>query len=141
MTALIIGILLSYGITCSPEMAELLAETMCVESDAGQYNTQWGGGPALGIYQMEPSTYQDLNDNYIKYNPQLWEQYDADDDLMDPCYATLIAYIQYTRLRGHYDIETRADRAELWKDKWNTHLGKGTIKQYIDKSNKYLGEE
>ena len=49
----------------SPEAEELLVFTCAVESKGCSYIKQIEG-PALGIYQMEPATYNDLWQNYIK---------------------------------------------------------------------------
>ena len=48
----------------------LVTGTGLVESG---YKTtvQYGGGPALGWFQMEPVTYQDCWDNYLRYRPEL----------------------------------------------------------------------
>lgn len=48
----------------SPEAEELLIFTCANESLGGTYLKQVKG-PALGIYQMEPATYNDLWHNYI----------------------------------------------------------------------------
>lgn len=49
---------------------ELLVFTCAVESDGGSYLKQVKG-PALGIYQMEPATYNDIWQNYLKGNSSL----------------------------------------------------------------------
>lgn len=42
-----------------PAAEELLLMIAAHESHMGKYLRQVGGGPALGIFQMEPATYQD----------------------------------------------------------------------------------
>jgi len=51
----------------------LLVRTAVVESVIGQtqYLAQRGGGPALGIYQMEPETYDDIWRTWLAYRPEL----------------------------------------------------------------------
>jgi len=44
--------------------------TTLVESGC-QYLKQLGGGPALGLWQMEPATHDDCWTNFINYNPSL----------------------------------------------------------------------
>lgn len=51
----------------SHDAEELLIFTCAVESLGGTYLRQVSG-PALGIYQMEPNTYNDIWQNYIKFN-------------------------------------------------------------------------
>jgi len=51
--------------TCYSEKAlKLVTATIIHESDSGEYVKQVGGGPALGICQMEPDTFFD-HENYI----------------------------------------------------------------------------
>ncbi|WP_063337609.1 MULTISPECIES: hypothetical protein [unclassified Marinomonas] len=45
---------------------QLVMGTICQES-GGVYLKQLGGGPALGICQMEPNTHKDIWLNYLKY--------------------------------------------------------------------------
>ena len=49
----------------SKDAEELLIFTCAVESDGGTYLKQIKG-PALGIYQMEPRTYNDIWQNYMR---------------------------------------------------------------------------
>ena len=49
---------------------ELLLGTAIQESRL-VYLKQIGGGPALGLFQMEPATELDLVKNYIWYRPEL----------------------------------------------------------------------
>jgi hypothetical protein len=46
---------------------DLLLGTAAVESGCGRYLVQVGGGPALGIFQMEPATHDDLWENYLRF--------------------------------------------------------------------------
>ncbi|MHC5804382.1 hypothetical protein ACYTX7_09245, partial [Streptococcus pyogenes] len=49
---------------------QLILGTIFQESRA-KYLKQLGNGPALGVIQMEPNTYNDIWDNYLKYKPEL----------------------------------------------------------------------
>src|SRR6056300_1676988 len=51
---------------------ELLLGTAIQESRL-TYLKQIGGGPALGLYQIEPATHHDLYANYLSYRPLLRE--------------------------------------------------------------------
>lgn len=116
-------------------------ETMAVESNLGKYNKHIGGGPALGVYQMEPNTLHDIKVNYIKYNdrfiPYLYG------DLMDFEYATIMCYIHYIRYIKHIDNipNTREGRWLVYKKYYNTILGKTTKQSYISKSRIYLDDK
>lgn len=50
---------------------DLLLGTAAVESRCGRYLRQLGGGPALGIWQVEPRTHTDLWDNYLRHRKPL----------------------------------------------------------------------
>jgi hypothetical protein len=54
----------------SEDAEELMVFTCSTESLGGTYLAQVGG-PALGIYQMEPLTYNDIWQNYINQDPKL----------------------------------------------------------------------
>jgi hypothetical protein len=49
----------------------LLLGTALTESGDMHYLRQLGNGPALGVYQMEPTTHEDIYDNYLKYKKEL----------------------------------------------------------------------
>jgi len=49
----------------------LILGTIAQESRCGEYVKQVGGGPALGICQMEPATHDDIWLNYLHYKPVL----------------------------------------------------------------------
>ena len=54
----------------SPSAEELVLGTAIVESGL-TYIRQWGDGPALGLWQVEPSTQNDLYTNFLQYRPEL----------------------------------------------------------------------
>ena len=54
----------------SPSAEELVLGTAIVESGL-TYLRQWGDGPALGLWQVEPSTQNDLYTNFLNYRPEL----------------------------------------------------------------------
>ena len=49
---------------------ELLLGTAVQESRI-TYLRQLGNGPALGLFQMEPATHNDIWDNFLEYKPEL----------------------------------------------------------------------
>ena len=63
----------------SPQAENLLLLTAAVESALGTYVRQKGGGPALGIYQMEPTTHDDIWANWLRYKPDMVER------ILDTC--------------------------------------------------------
>lgn len=123
------------------EAAEnLLMGTAAQESLMGRWLKQVNG-PALGIFQMEPATHEDLYDNYLFYHADLE---DAMHGLLAPrlpmldqlvwnlAYATACCRIQYYRfpepLPAAHDID---GLAMYWKTRWNTAKGKGTVEEFV----------
>ena len=115
----------------SPEAEELLMATAAQESLLGQYRTQMGG-PALGIFQMEPATFNDIWANYLHYKPiaapvqALFTNgiINVQDIVNNDVAAIAMARVQYLRAPGMLPAET--DLAGLWayyKRVWNTPLG------------------
>ena len=121
---------------------ELLVATCAQESHMGTYRKQIGG-PALGIFQMEPATFNDIQGNYLRYHhelamrintlgsngmlhdPSAWELVDN-----DPL-AIAMARVQYLRAPGV--LPDPLDLKGLWlyyKAHYNTPAGAATIEQF-----------
>lgn len=109
---------------------ELLMLTAATESLCGEYLHQVGG-PALGLFQMEPATHDDIWENYLKYKPELAaivKQFGHHTRELpgNLYYATAMARIHYLRvpdaLPSPMDVQ---GLAQYWKDHYNTHLGAG----------------
>lgn len=123
----------------------LLLGTAAVESDMGTYIRQVGGGPALGIFQMEPATHDDIWVNYIDHRSSLHTLMLAElptctsisrHELLEHNlrYAILMARLHYFRLVVPIP-ESVEEQAEYWKKHYNTPLGKGSASKYIAKVN------
>jgi len=130
----------------SDSAVELLKFTCATESRGGSFVAQVKG-PALGIFQMEPTTYTDLWHNAIFSNsknmnllamhfrnPNL---HDFERMVYDLRYAVVMARLQYARF--HEVLPDAKDVDGLWeyyKKYWNTEKGKATkdksIKAYQD---------
>ena len=86
---------------------ELVLGTAITESRL-RYIKQIGGGPALGIYQMEPNTFRDIKQNYLSYNDDIYEVIESLRDQRDStqeeelcynlAYATAMCRAHYRRL-------------------------------------------
>lgn len=144
---IVIPVLKQMSIPYSEEAVELLLMTCAHESNGGEYIKQIEG-PALGIYQMEPSTHDDIWNNYLTSKPRLsadaWEQMGR--TMYSPKYllignlnyATAMARIHYWRvseaLPKRKDFSQR-DWLELLaqycKNHYNTYLGKATRHKYL----------
>lgn len=124
----------------------LLLGTCAQESLMGKHLHQLGGGPALGIYQMEPETHTCLWENYLNYRQELSELITKNGEpkpherlITDLRYATIMARIRYLRvpeaLPSAKDIE---GLAHYWKNHYNTHKGKGTVKKFMLNYRRYV---
>lgn len=119
----------------------LLVMIAAHESKMGTYLKQIKG-PALGIYQMEPVTAIDIQDNFIKKRPDLHERvkgymtgmgggrkHDLAANLM---FQTALARVFFLRFKEPLpaadDLEGLAAYAKKY---WNTYLGKATAADYL----------
>ena len=125
----------------------LLAGTCAQESHFGKYIKQING-PALGVYQMEPSTHNDIVNNYIRYKENikrlLFDQFgykvlEPEKLIYDLQYATIFSRLHYRRVRESLPVATNLPGlARYWKKYYNTHLGAGTEEEFIRNYNRFL---
>lgn len=131
---------------------ELLLGTAIQES-ALKYTHQIGG-PALGYWQMEPATHDDIWVNFLKYRTQLAlmvarvasqsrpDLYKPDATLMasNPYYACVMARLKY--LRSTMPLPQKGDlpgQARMWKEVYNTAQGAGTEAEFIQHWHEFCG--
>lgn len=99
---------------------------------------------ALGLYQMERATHDDIWENYLAFRPELgdavrhmtgWEPR-FEELVGNLWYATAMTRIHYRRvptpLPEWNDVEGMAD---YWKEHYNTFEGSGTVEEYIENWN------
>lgn len=143
---LIIDPVLKYLDMYSLAASNLMMGTAATESHLGFYLMQVDSqerpqGPALGIYQMEPATHDDIWKTYLEFRGELLVKVS---ELLPPGtpepsqmihnmkYATAMARIKYWRdpepLPQPMDIE---GLAHIWKNIYNSKLGKGTVEEFI----------
>ena len=112
---------------------------------------QIGGGPARGLWQMEPGMTgaQDIFENYLRYKPKrfqklirLWLNLDIEPffvpsvgDLSyhletNDVFACAMARLQYLR-RPEPIPDTVNEMAHYWKEYYNTDAGAGTTARFI----------
>lgn len=132
----------------SPAAVELLLGTAAQESHLGTYLRQIGGGPARGIFQMEPATEEDTWRNYLRGRMHLADRvwvvsgcdgpnsYQLEGNLL---YQIAIARIHYLRVpRPLPEAGDVQALAAYWKQYWNTYLGSGTPEEFIANYRKYV---
>jgi len=124
----------------SKEAEQLLLGTCAQESLMGTYIKQVKG-PALGIYQMEPATHNDIWINYLNYRKDLrstievitgyysWNNSDA--MVWDLKYATIMARVHYYRVREALpELDDITGMAKYHKKYYNTILGKSHVSNF-----------
>lgn len=123
----------------SPEAERLVLGTACKESECGRWLVQLGGGPALGVYQMEAATHADLWAHFIYGRDALRVKLNKICPEPDPppsqlvgnlFYATAMCRIHYLRAPGAIPADLPG-QAAYWKRVYNTPLGAGTVDEYI----------
>lgn len=133
----------------SAKVEELLMITCSQESLGGTYLKQVNG-PALGVYQMEPATLDDIWTNYLVYNHDLeykilralsLQQKPADDTLIyNLMYATIMCRVHYLRVKE--EIPLAGDIVALatyYKKYYNTGNGAATVEQVINNYHRFIG--
>lgn len=103
---------------------------------------QIGGGPALGWWQCEPATHDDIWSNYLRYRAPLAlalnrlrnGETSALALIRYPLYAAAMCGVHYQRKRQGGQLPPHDDaqlQALLWKHVYNTKLGRGTVEQAL----------
>lgn len=124
------------------DAAEALLLGTAAQESRFVYLRQLGGGPALGLYQMEPATHDDIWNNYLRYrndlsgrvNRWLVPGHDRHDQLVwNLAYATAMCRMHYRRvpvaLPAANDV---AGLAAYWKAHYNTAGGAGSEAEFIE---------
>jgi len=137
----------------------LIMGTAAHESHLGDYIEQVGGGPAMGIFQMEPATLNDCYENYLDYSTRAALKAKVDSFLAphpaladgtpdkaaqlatNLAYATAMCRIRYYRAPAAMPTDPNDINglAAYWKQYYNTPLGAGTVEQFVADYNRYLG--
>lgn len=121
----------------SPSARALLMGTAAQESLL-RYLVQ-RRGPAVGLFQMEPETFYDIFETYLRYRPALLSMVnsvrvtDGHEELIwNARLAAMMARLRYRRdpfpLPSADDVQALG---EYWKRVYNTEQGKGTVKEFV----------
>lgn len=123
----------------SQSAENLLVLTACVESACGKWLHQ-NGGPALGIFQMEPATHDDIHMHFLPSKPHIraslhrWSvRRSCEEMIWNLAYAALMCRLHYLRDRKPLpQADDIPGLAAYWKRVYNTHLGKGRVEDAVD---------
>lgn len=126
---------------------ELLLGTALQES--GLAHLVQHGGPARGVFQVEPATHADVWANFLHYRPELlqavlaltapWPDREAQ-LATNLIYEAAIARLIY--LRAPEPLPATPDPyalANYWKRWYNTAGGAGTVEQFADTYHHFAG--
>lgn len=129
----------------------LLLGTAAQESHLGTYLRQVGGGPARGLFQIEPATHDDCWRNYLGARKDLAARVQrfvapacrpVDQLEWNLAYACAIARVQY--LRDKMPLPPASDLRQVaatWKRWWNTTSGKGTVDEFLANYRRLVTEQ
>jgi len=128
--------------------AELLLLGTAITESKLSALVQKGGGPALGVYQIEPATHTDIWRNYLAYRPVVAARVltlaaggvgRSEQLVWNLAYATAIARLVYRRrpepMPAAGDVP---GLAAYWKAHFNTAAGRGTAAKFIERAGPYL---
>lgn len=132
-------VLQKLGLPNTETAEELLILTACIESRCGYYLHQIKG-PALGIYQMEPVTHEDIHVNFLRHKPDLQlavgdlcRSFSSKELVWNLAYATAMTRIHYFRVKSPLpDAKDIKGLAQYWKHHYNTLLGRGNVDDALD---------
>lgn len=125
----------------SLEARELLLGTALQESGL-RYVHQLNDGPALGVFQMEPATHDDIWHNFLSFRPELAQKVVLASYIPMPplavymtgnlWYAAAMCRIHYARIAERLPPAGElALQADYWKRYYNTPQGAGTTDEYM----------
>ena len=131
----------------SEDAVELLMLTAAQETHLGKYLWQVNG-PALGVFQMEPATYNDIWVNFICYKQPIL---DAFNDMYgasgvdwktrmtaDLVYQIIMARTFYLRVPAALPSKDQPEAmAHYYKKYFNTILGKATPEEALVNYNRF----
>ena len=131
----------------SPHIVELLVFTCATESQGGTYVKQIQG-PALGIYQIEPTTFTDVWSNYILRKPDIVNMLSLhfgicrvpqpQEVICDLRLATIMTAMLYAYRKA---IPENSDISTLWnlyKKYYNTSKGAATEDTSVKAYQKFI---
>lgn len=139
----------------TPASENLVLGTALQEGDSLRALKQYGDGPALGLFGMEPATHLSLWTNYIRYRDPLQQAmlamatFSREEQIPSPyemvtnlLYAAAMCRVRYLPTPKKLPLENDArGLAEYWKQYYNTPAGKGTVDgalHHFQRATKYL---
>ena len=134
-------------------VVNLILGTSAKESDFGTFFRQLGGGPARGCCQMEPATERDIWDNYLYFGRadkrkaiyRISGVRSASNNgalEWNIAYAICMCRLHYRRISEPFpEYDNIEGLAHYWKAHFNTSAGAGTVQQFIEKWDQFIGRK
>ena len=137
--SLIIKVLMAVDADLYSEAAlNLLMGTAAQESKFGEYIRQIRG-PALGVFQMEPATFDWLRDKYSLKYPAALQGRMAEELEWDLFLSILTARLRYRVVPEALPSSSNTLALALyWKKHYNTPAGAGTVEQFEKNYERYI---
>jgi len=124
----------------TPSATAILLGTAAKETSFGTYLKQLGDGPALGPFQIEPATFQYLKYKYQENFPVI-KSFTFNQLQYDLRASIIMARLKYFSISTPLpDADDILAIAKYWKKYYNTHLGDGTVEQFLHSWNRYVKE-
>jgi hypothetical protein len=130
----------------SREAEELIMLTAAQESRLGEYIKQIKG-PALGVMQMEPATFEDHLHSYLKYKEDLqsailtvcnMKYFDEQALVFNLKFSIIMARVHYLRKPESLpDYNDLRGIAKYYKKHYNTYSGSAKIEEAMSNYQKY----
>lgn len=135
-----------------PGMDAPAAENLLIGTAVQESRLTWlrqlGGGPGLGVMQMEPATHADIWTNFINFDSDLVDVMHGftapwpalDQQLVGNLpYAVAMARVHYYRVAAPLPDPADVDGlAAYWKRYYNTPAGGGTPAQFVENYSQYV---
>jgi hypothetical protein len=119
--------------------AEALVFCTAIQESRLKWLRQHAGGPALGLFQIEPATFQDIYGRYLERKPAIMERLRALETgepltrqlISNLSFATAICRLRYWMDRHPLPAIDDADgMGAYWKRVYNTDLGAGRPQEF-----------
>lgn len=125
-------------VLASPGAVNLVLGTCAQESRFGTYLRQLGGGPALGVFQMESATFDWLRETYRVKWPELSDKL-ALEMVWDLRLATIMCRLRYLPdAQAIPEADDLRGLATYYKRVYNTRLGAATVEEFEENYRKYV---
>lgn len=131
---------------------DLLMETAAVETALGEIVRQ-KNGPALSVWQILGFNFVEIQEYFSKKDPQLLaramlfynagqpESWNRVHNVPWTAAMSLLFYEKATQGAFLTRLDTLESRGRLWKQIYNTRLGKGTVEAYVQRALEYVHVE